>query len=68
MSDCERNYSMIDKEALAIYNSVKKFENYLMGLKFILEIETDHKLLLAIFGEKKSLFVLAAAEVGCIFV
>lgn len=58
LSDCERHYSMIDKEALAIYSGVKKFEN-LMGLKFI---EIDHKPLLAIFGEKKGLPVLAASR------
>lgn len=60
LADSEKNYSTVDREALAIFYGVKKFENYLMGLHFVLE--TDHKPLLAIFGENKGLPVFAASR------
>lgn len=56
----EQNYSMIDKEALAIFYGVKKFEQYLIGRSFI--IRTDHKPLVAIFGSKKGIPVMAASR------
>ena len=52
LSKSQRNYSQIQKEALAIVFAVKKFFQYLFGQKFILV--TDHKPLLAIYGNKKS--------------
>lgn len=60
LSQSERNYSVIQKEALAIIFSVTKLRQYLLGVHFILEC--DHKPLLAIFGENKGLPVLAAAR------
>lgn len=42
MSDTEKRYAQIEKEALAITWGFEKFSCYLLGLTF--EIETDHKL------------------------
>lgn len=50
LNQAERNYSTVQKEALAIVFSVTKLKQYLLGIHFI--IEFDHKPLLAIFGER----------------
>lgn len=60
LTKAERNYSTIQKEALAIVFSVIKLHQYLMGIKF--ELHTDHKPLLSIFGENNGLPVMAAAR------
>ena len=52
LSKSQRNYSQIQKEALAIVFAVEKFFQYLFGQKFILV--TNHKSLLPIYGYKKS--------------
>lgn len=59
-SKAEKSYSMIHKEALAIYWAVQKFYQYLIGRKF--ELLSDHKPLLALFGEHKSLPQMAAGR------
>lgn len=51
LTQSERNYSVVHKEALAVYWGTKKFYQYLMGRKWILV--SDHKPLLALFGNKK---------------
>ena len=60
LSSAEKHYSQIDKEALAIYWSVKKFFSYLYGHHFILI--TDHKPLTSIFHPEKSLPALSLAR------
>ncbi|GFV09923.1 transposon Tf2-9 polyprotein [Trichonephila clavipes] len=60
LSGSEKKYSQIDKEALSIVWAVRKFYLYLKGRRFTLI--TDHKPLIAIFGSKRGLPVLAATR------
>lgn len=60
LTKAERNYSTIQKEALAIIYSVTKLHQFLIGIEF--EVHTDHKPLLSIFGEDKGLPIMAAAR------
>ncbi|XP_018365759.1 PREDICTED: uncharacterized protein K02A2.6-like, partial [Trachymyrmex cornetzi] len=60
LHEAEKNYSVIHKEALAIYWAANKFYQYLVGNEFILC--TDHKPLLALFGEHKGIPQMAAGR------
>ena len=60
LQPAEKKYAVIQKEALAIYWSVCKFYQYLMGNKFVLG--SDHKPLLALFGENKGIPTMAAGR------
>ncbi|GFV67361.1 retrovirus-related Pol polyprotein from transposon 412 [Trichonephila clavipes] len=60
LSGSEKKYSQIDKEALSIVWAVRKFYLYLKGRRFTLI--TDHKPLIAIFGSKRGLPVLAVTR------
>ncbi|KAI4890378.1 hypothetical protein NFI96_005277, partial [Prochilodus magdalenae] len=53
LSPTEKKYSQLDKEALAIIFGIKKFHKYLYGRTFT--VCTDHKRLITLFGEKKSI-------------
>ena len=61
LSKAERNYSQIEKGALAIVYAVKKFHQYLFGRHFLLC--TDHKPLLGLLSEQKGISNMAAAHI-----
>ena len=52
LSETQRKYSQIQKEALSIVLALRKFHQYLYALKFILV--TDHLPLLALFNPNKA--------------
>lgn len=60
LSAPERNYSQLDKEALAILFGVTKHHQYLFGRRFMLR--TDHQPLTHIFGKKGGIPQTAASR------
>ena len=51
VTETERCYAQIEKEALAITWSCEKFSDYILGKEIM--IETDHKLLVPILTTKQ---------------
>lgn len=60
LSNAEKNYSQIEREALAIIFGVKKFHKFVYGRSFILV--TDHQPLKVIFNPDKGISVMAASR------
>ncbi|XP_052827929.1 uncharacterized protein K02A2.6-like [Octopus bimaculoides] len=58
LTSAQRNYSQIQKEALATIFGLQKFYQYLYGRKFVLM--TDHKPLTSLFSPRKGTSLLAA--------
>ena len=61
LNKAERNYSQLEKEALAMIFALKKFHNYLWGQKCT--IITDYKPLLGIFSPTKPLPTMASDRI-----
>ena len=61
LNDAERNYSQLEKEALAIIFAIKRFHNFVYGRQF--KIITDHKPLLGLFSCNKSIPVMASGRI-----
>lgn len=53
LRSAETKYSVIDREALAIFFGIQKFDQYLRGTKFTLV--TDHKPLIHVLGPQRNL-------------
>lgn len=60
LNSAEKNYSQIDKEALAIIFGINKFNNFVWGRQFI--IKCDCKPLVSIFGPKKGIPIMTAGR------
>nr|XP_055046280.1 LOW QUALITY PROTEIN: uncharacterized protein K02A2.6-like [Misgurnus anguillicaudatus] len=61
LTKAEKGYSQLDKEGLAIVFAVKRFHQYLYGRRF--SIYTDHKPLMSLFSENKSIPSMASARI-----
>lgn len=51
MTNTERRYAQIEKEALAVTWACEKFSDYILGRRF--EIESDHKPLIPLLSTKQ---------------
>lgn len=60
LTESEKNYSQIEREALSLVFGIKRFHKYLYGRHFLLH--TDHRPLTTIFGPKQGIPPLAAAR------
>lgn len=60
LSNAERSYSQIEREALSLLFGVRKFHQFLFGRKFTLV--TDHKPLLVVLGPKGHIQTVSASR------
>ena len=61
LTAAEKNYSQLEKEALAVVYAVGKFHNYLYGRQFV--IESDHQPLSYIFSNSKVISPTASSQI-----
>ena len=61
LSAAQRNYSQIEREALALVFGVKRFHSFLFGHRF--ELVTDHQPLLALLHEHRPTSPQASARI-----
>ena len=61
LSASQRNYSQLEKEALALVFGVQRFHSYLCGHRF--ELVTDHQPLLALLHQHRPTSVQASARI-----
>ena len=61
LSDVERRYSQLEREALALVYALKKFHYFLYGSKFTLI--TDHLPLVSIFSKKRNISETASGRI-----
>ncbi|CAC5392622.1 unnamed protein product [Mytilus coruscus] len=61
LAPAEMNYSVLEKEGLAVIFALKKFHQYLFDRKFT--IYTDHKPLIGLFNENKCIPPMAATRI-----
>ena len=61
LTETEKKYSQLEKEALAIIFGVRKYHQYLYGRSF--ELMTDHKPLMYIFNENKGIPAMASGRI-----
>ena len=61
LTKSDSNYSVIEKEALAIIFGIRKFQQFLYGRRFTLL--TDHQPLTLLFGSKKAIPAVAASHI-----
>ena len=62
LTTTERNYPMLEKEALALVYSLRKFHYYLWGQKNFTVI-TDHKPLLGVFSPTKNISPMSSGRI-----
>lgn len=54
LTECERKYSQIEKEALALVWACERYHAYIYGMKF--DLVTDHRPLEVIYGPRSKPF------------